>query len=290
MIKLLMIDMDGTCLDSRSRMTDRTLRALRRAAAEGIIVVPATRRNLGCLPHRLAAGTVYEHGMPYRGADEDVRKNQGLFRYVISSNGAAVTDLRKRKTIFHRMMPREEALSLLETCGEIPLGRAAHICHRYLMEGKLLTLAGRFLYGRDAAGVYCARDIQKAVEESPHEVEELQFYFLSPGAKEKLRSVMASCPGLEAAYSGIYAEIYSKDASKGRALTALREYLGIEKEETACIGDGENELSMFDASGVKIAMGNAVSVLKERADYVTASNDRSGAAQAIEKLLDHPGM
>lgn len=67
MIKLLMIDMDGTCLDSRSRMTDRTLRALRRAAAEGIIVVPATGRNLGCLPHRLAAGTVYEHGMPYRG-------------------------------------------------------------------------------------------------------------------------------------------------------------------------------------------------------------------------------
>ena len=32
MIKLLAIDMDGTCLDQRSRMTDRTLDVLRKAA------------------------------------------------------------------------------------------------------------------------------------------------------------------------------------------------------------------------------------------------------------------
>ena len=42
---------------------------------------------------------------------------------------------------------------------------------------------------------------------------------------------------------------------------------------------------MFEAAGVKIAMGNAVSELKEKADYVTASNDRDGAAEAIEKVL-----
>lgn len=56
MIKLLAVDMDGTCLDSRSRMTERTLIALRRAASAGITVVPTTGRNLGCIPHRLAAG------------------------------------------------------------------------------------------------------------------------------------------------------------------------------------------------------------------------------------------
>ena len=35
MIKLLAIDMDGTCLDQRSRMTDRTLDVLRKAAIVG---------------------------------------------------------------------------------------------------------------------------------------------------------------------------------------------------------------------------------------------------------------
>ena len=45
MIKLLAVDMDGTCLDGRSRMTDRTLCALRKAAEKGVIIVPATGRQ-----------------------------------------------------------------------------------------------------------------------------------------------------------------------------------------------------------------------------------------------------
>ena len=53
MIKLLAVDMDGTCLDPKSRMTDATLGALSLAAKAGIRVVPTTGRTLGCLPHRL---------------------------------------------------------------------------------------------------------------------------------------------------------------------------------------------------------------------------------------------
>lgn len=286
MIKLLAVDMDGTCLDSRSRMTDQTLLALRRAASAGITVVPTTGRNLGCIPHRLAAGTLYDGtGLAYRGRSEDTRENRGLFRYVISSNGAVVSDVVEKKTLFRAMMPREEALSLLRACRKIRLGNAAHICHRYLMEGKILTTAGRVIYGKDAAGVYCVRDMEEAVEKSRHEVEELQFYFLSGKAKEELREVMSSRPELSAAYTGIYAEVYSEDASKGKALDALGRYLGIGRGETACIGDGENDLSMFEAAGVKFAVGNAVPELKERADYVTGANDCGGAAEAIEKIL-----
>lgn len=58
MIRLLAVDMDGTCLDSRSRITDRTIGALRKAAAAGIQVVPTTGRSMTCVPHRLAAGTI----------------------------------------------------------------------------------------------------------------------------------------------------------------------------------------------------------------------------------------
>lgn len=277
--------MDGTCLDNRSRMTDRTLDSLRRAASEGIIVVPATGRNLGCVPHRLAAGMIDGMALRYRGRENDAEKNKGLFRYVISSNGAVVSDIREKNTVFRAMMEEKEATALLETCRKIRLGNAVHIGHRYLMEGKLLTMAGRLIYGKDAAGVYCVRDIQEAVDKSAQEVEELQFYFLSGKAKEELKEVMLSFSGLTAAYTGIYAEVYSKKASKGNALSALQGYLGISREETACIGDGENDLSMFEVSGVKISMGNGVPELKEKADMVTDSNDRDGAAEAIDRLL-----
>ena len=53
----------------------------------------------------------------------------------------------------------------------------------------------------------------------------------------------------------------------------------------ACFGDGENDSFMFEESGLKIAMGNAEEMLKQRADYVTSSNRHDGAAEAIEKYI-----
>ena len=96
---------------------------------------------------------------------------------------------------------------------------------------------------------------------------------------------MKEYPSLHAAYTGIYAEVYSREASKGNALAALAGHLGIRQEETACIGDGENDLSMFASSGLKIAMGNAVESLKVQADHVTDPNNRDGAARAIERYI-----
>ena len=286
MIKLLAVDMDGTCLNSRSRMTGRTLEALRRAAAAGITVVPVTGRCLGCIPHRLAAETLKQDNTP------EGEKNRDLFRYAVSSNGALAVDIRKNQVLFQALMLREDALSLLGMCRArgIRLGYASHMGHRYLMEGKLLTMAGRLIYGRDAWGVCCVKDMEQAVRESCREVEELQFYFLSGSAEKELRSLLADCPRLTAAYTGIYGEVYSREASKGNALAALEAYLGIAQEETACIGDGENDLSMFESAGLKIAMGNAVKELKERADYVTDSNRRDGAAKAIERILKLQGL
>ena len=279
MIKLLAVDLDGTCLDRRSRMTDATLEALRKAAGRGVIIVPTTGRNLECIPHRLAAGTLFTTGAM------DEKKNRDLFRYVISSNGACVTDIRERKEIFRAPVPADDVLPLLRECGKLRLGIASHIRHRYLLEGRFLTMAGRLVYGKDARGVCCVRSMEEFIRKGGYKVEEFQFYFFSPGAEQDVRSVLEKYPDLRAAYTGIYVEVYSKDASKGRALAELARHLNIRKEEIACIGDGENDLSMFEAAGLRIAMGNAVEDLKKQADHVTDSNARDGAAKAVEWIL-----
>lgn len=279
MIKLLAVDMDGTCLTSRSTLTDRTLRALRDAAGKGIIIVPTTGRNMLCLPHRLAAGTLNKD------KGRDAEGNRDLFRYVISSNGGRVTDIADKKDLFQAMLPKETALSILERCRGKRLGIASHMKYRYLIQGKPLAFMGRVVYGRDAGGVCCVRDMYDIVCKSRYEVEELQIYFLSSAARKQVDEIMSEPEDACAAYTGIYAEIFSKEASKGRALAALAEKLGIEKQEIACIGDGENDLSMFEASGLKIAMGNAVSGLKEQADYITATNNRDGVAEAVYKKI-----
>ena len=238
-----------------------------------------------CVPHRLAAGTIRKTSGGKGRAADDARKNRGLFRYVITSNGAKVTDIEKSQAIFREMIPKGTALSLLDACRGIRVGVTSHINHEYLLQGRILVLLGHLVYGRDAGGVRWVQDMRRTVRESRYEVEELQFYFMSPSARKDVEKVLCRFPELEAAYTGLYVEVFAKGASKGTALSALAAHLGIRKEEIACIGDGENDLSMFNTAGLKIAMGNSVPELKEKADFVTGSNNRNGVAEAVERYI-----
>ena len=56
-------------------------------------------------------------------------------------------------------------------------------------------------------------------------------------------------------------------------------------ESVMAIGDGGNELELVAGVGVGVAMGNAVPAVKEVATAVVASNDEGGVAEAIEKFI-----
>ena len=72
--------------------------------------------------------------------------------------------------------------------------------------------------------------------------------------------------------------------SKAYGLQKLAEHWGIPMEETAAVGDSMNDYEMVREAGVGIAMGNAVSKLKEAADYVTADIWEDGLKKAFEYL------
>ncbi len=42
---------------------------------------------------------------------------------------------------------------------------------------------------------------------------------------------------------------------------------------------------MIDYAGLGVAMENAQDILRERADYITDTNDNDGVAQVVEKFL-----
>lgn len=265
MIKLLAVDMDGTCLDSKSRMSEKTVDALRTAAEKGIIVVPTTGRNLNCIPHRL--------------------KKENFYGYAITSNGACVIDLKENKKIYNSCIPWETAVKILDEFDGKGVGITAQIDNDYYLQGKFLLLAGRIYYGKDSENSICVKSVSDFVKSNRTEVEEIQLYFLHPKAREISESILSGYSSLSSAYSSIYVEIFDKNASKGIALAELARHLGISKEEIACIGDGENDLTMFAESGMKFAMGNAVDALKEKADCVLPDNNSDGVAYAIEKYI-----
>lgn len=74
-------------------------------------------------------------------------------------------------------------------------------------------------------------------------------------------------------------------ATKLHGIEKLQKILGLKREEIIGAGDGYNDFPLLMASGLKIAMGNAVEDLKEIADYIAPSVDKDGVADIIERFV-----
>lgn len=79
-------------------------------------------------------------------------------------------------------------------------------------------------------------------------------------------------------------EVLPKDVDKGHAMRIVGDMLGLDKSQIMGIGDQENDLSLVQQAGFGVAMGNAIDIVKDSADYITKTNDESGVAYAIRKF------
>lgn len=77
--------------------------------------------------------------------------------------------------------------------------------------------------------------------------------------------------------------IVPKGINKGSGLHAALKGLGF--DSVACVGDGENDLSMFMVCDFRIALANSVDALKSEADYVSTKPNGAGVLEAIGALL-----
>lgn len=82
-----------------------------------------------------------------------------------------------------------------------------------------------------------------------------------------------------------YLDITHPLANKGVAMSEIAKLLRIPLAEVAVIGDGGNDVAMFERSGLSIAMGNASPKVQQAADFVTGSNGEDGFARAIEHFI-----
>lgn len=74
-------------------------------------------------------------------------------------------------------------------------------------------------------------------------------------------------------------------ATKKHALQSLASHLNVELDKVMVVGDGGNDIPLFDLAGLKVAMGNSDIELINYADWVTPSVDEDGLAVAIEKYI-----
>lgn len=84
--------------------------------------------------------------------------------------------------------------------------------------------------------------------------------------------------------NGSLVQIMSPGSSKEKAVRILCANMGIPMEHVMCFGDDYNDMGLFRDCGYCVAMENAIPELKKQADEMTASNDEDGAAVVLERV------
>lgn len=79
-------------------------------------------------------------------------------------------------------------------------------------------------------------------------------------------------------------EAVNINTSKGNALEKLCQGYGVSALEVMSFGDNLNDMDLIKFAGLGVAVGNAVTELKQEADYISESCDDDGVAKTIHKF------
>lgn len=269
-IKLIATDLDGTFLRDDKRISDENIKALNKAVEAGVYFVPSTGRGL--------------HTMP-----ESVMSLECI-RYIITSNGAAIVDLKESKTIYKKQMDAKKA------CEIIKFGLASGIMVEIFVDGRAYTLK-KFSedfcsYGvnpRFVQWIFDTRTLVDSFDEivkNDTTVENINLIFTDMNQRVETYRYILDNFDVEITNSiGNNLEIGSKGCSKGEALEFLVGVLGINMSEVMSLGDNDNDRDMIKRSGIGIAVNNADERLKDSAGYIVASNNDNGFAEAVNRFV-----
>ena len=256
-IRLIALDLDGTTLNDDKHISKGNREALEEAVEQGVNVVIATGRAYSALP-------------------EDVFTVKGI-QYVLTSNGAAITDLRQGKTIYENCLSAEAVESAVEVFRQYDFMLEAFTGGGAFIDRKIYDGMKNSKFGyRHVEYVLETRkpvdDIYQFILDHKEHIENLNVVFEHPEDREMMREVMGKIPDttLTTAFSNNL---------------ELEKILGVKPEEMMAIGDSPNDMAMMELAGMPVAVGNAKPEVKDIAKYVSASNKEDGVAEAVRKFV-----
>jgi 5-amino-6-(5-phospho-D-ribitylamino)uracil phosphatase len=270
-IKLIAMDIDGTLLDSSSRLSDDNSRTVAEAASRGIEILLATGR-------RFHSARAIADMLP---CDLGFIVNNGSL--LKSKDG--VTQQR-------HLLPVETARRVLEHTLEFR-SCAAVVFDRPLESQVVLEQVD---FDDPFRGGYFRRSREQIAKVSPltdclNGEDPIQVMYV--GACKPMRDAMQKLENLPFAHEYALSlteyehkelsilDVLRRGVSKGVALAEWARRRGFAREEVMAIGDNWNDREMLEFAGRAVVMGNAVAELKSLGHAVTLTNDQSGVAEAI---------
>ena len=266
--KIIFIDIDGTLRNNKKEVTPYTSQIIKQAVEAGFIIVICSAR--------------------YRQYTIDVSKKANASPFIISSNGADIYNYKTNTTIFNKninpeiikklydIVIKHDAFIGLDTDGDRYVNIIRHPEREVIIDNldRILNtykITQCVLHSPDSEKVRSMINEVKNLNEPQIEIKNTTKYLTEP---------IGTPP------PNFFCDVGNSQTTKGTGIKILLDYLNIPKEQSIAIGDGLNDLLMFNSVGHKVAMGNSISQVLNEADEITLSNEEDGVAKYIEKLIN----
>ena len=256
------IDLDGTLLVGEE-VPEENIRALRKAHAEGFQVMIATARWV-----QMA---------------QRVEDQIGIKGLVIACSGAQVHDPESGTDVFDERLPADFVRELYEICDSDRCVATVTVADEVL-----LKLDGEPDHSQVPDEMRWVTKLTGAADSLPR-VAVIQGSAISQRIRDELTArykdqvLFLNSIGPT---GKTLLTLTSAKASKGDALNAACNHLGISTDQVVAFGDSENDIEMFRAAGASVAMGQADEHTRAVATHVTGRNDEAGVAQAVYRILE----
>lgn len=199
----------------------------------------------------------------------------GLFSSYIAMNGTHVVC--DGKTIFDRLLTCEEVQELIKRFDKAGawynfVGKMNGWV-RNLPADRIASLNSVYGLGNYLKTDWKPQDVQANV---------LDFMFENEAHYEHCKLALTDSMVLNRHGSNLSADLSFREADKAKGIARFLEYAGIPKSDTIAFGDGYNDITMMNAVGCGIAMGNGVNEVKQAAAYITDDIFNDGIYKALK--------
>ena len=252
-IRLVLTDLDDTMVEHMQH----TVSDVNRQA-----VIAVEERGI-----RVAAisGRAYKHA-------KDTLNVLGIDGLCILDGGATIVQSTTGDVVWKKWLDAEKIRQVLAV-----LKRHCHEAY-FTSTSDMVVLSEVEIndINEDAAAIYAVTDDAHKFALISEELSEITDIALFMSAHDSHPDTGETLPGIH---------IMHANADKFHGAEALRGILHIQKSNTLAIGNGDNDLPLFRNAELKIAVGNATESLKREADYIVASYDNDGFAEAMYRFV-----
>lgn len=265
MIKMIVMDLDGTLLNNERKVSKKSRDYLKKLKDMGYIIV-------------VASGRIYE-SINY------AIDNFECVNYVITDTGASCYDTCDGHTIFNNPIELDTVKKFqnfyndncifIDVCDKHTIYKYSDIDENYYFIDTTKDWDYIFNNCKEVSHISISMKTNEQVMELYNKLQEKDISELDINIMQ------------DSFDDRKWIEIVKKGCTKYKAIADLANYLNINNDEIIAFGDGLNDIDMLKKCGTGVALSNALPIVKEISNFVTVyDHNHDGVTEFLKEYLN----